>query len=187
MKMLARTLLSVSTLFAPTLYGADLHAELPNVEDAARAFRIQTYELFRTDRGTYDARRTAADELLEAWKTAPGRADHAEAVSGWYVEAMALTEFNRSAQLPPVPELPAVEETPVLMLDPQLPAAPAIDSAQPEKPAYLDEEAIRALNEASGMVDERTAPAATTPPEPGTAQSTMSAIMGGLKRAVLGD
>lgn len=187
MKILTWTLLTVSTLFAPTLYGADMPAELPNVEDAARAFRIQTYELFRTDRHTYDTRRTSADELLEAWKAAPGRADHAEAVAGWYVEAMALTEFNRSARLPPMPELPAVEETPVLMLEPQLPAAPAIDAVQPEKPAYLDEEAIRALNEASGMVDERTAPAATTPTEPGTAQSTMSAIMGGLKRAVLGE
>ena len=110
----------------PARLQADLDAKqtaaVREIERAARDFRIQVYETYRTNRAEYNARRFLADELLEAWIAAGRPAAYHADVLHWYADAAELAT-NVAAPLPPLPELP----------DP-LPEAFAGDSDAPQLP-----------------------------------------------------
>jgi hypothetical protein len=146
------------------------------VEDAARQFRILTYDQFRTDRAEFDTRRAAADELLANWNQAQQPREHRQMVAGWFIQAAAVTRHDPTAALPPVPQVPRLSNVSRLR-----DGGP--DSATSgQRPAYLDPEAIQALDEVSGRI----------PRADGTKNSDgpslpMSNVLNGLKRIVLGD
>ncbi len=71
--------------------------EVKMVHQAARAFRIQTYERFRLHRHIYDARRQAGDQLLKHWEGSLNRDEYVDDVRGWFEFA------TRDAQLPEMP------------------------------------------------------------------------------------
>lgn len=178
MKKLALVILSCVVLQGAELRAAESEDKLPSVEDAAREFRILTYDTFRLNRTEYDARREAADQLFEAWQAAREPRDFRDAVSGWFVEATALTQFDPTTELPPVPELPAVSSASHTM-----DSFPSLHIEMPpetERPAYLDPDAIRALDQDGQLLGPEDEPA---PAE----NDAMSTILNGLKRAILGD
>ncbi|MDZ4821759.1 MAG: hypothetical protein SGJ20_22590 [Planctomycetota bacterium] len=71
---------------------------------AARDFRIQTYESFRTDRAEFNRRRAAWDAVYQAWVQAGSRTADEPVLLSWLGQATLHSIPEQFASLPPVPE-----------------------------------------------------------------------------------
>ena len=74
------------------------------VETAARNFRIQTYETYRTDRPVYDERMEVANEALQRFRFAADDVGRLE-MRQWFFQAGQVQD----AALPPIPEIQLAE------------------------------------------------------------------------------
>ncbi len=77
-------------------------SEDATVVQAARTFRIDSYERYRLNREVYDARVAVADQLLKDWTSTAHSTSHRNLVVRW-LQAATQTE---GANLPPTPYLP---------------------------------------------------------------------------------
>jgi hypothetical protein len=97
---LAATTAATTAAFADTVDERD-------VETAARNFRIQTYETYRTDRPVYDERIEAADQALRRFRLAADDVGRTE-IQQWFDDA----ERVEDPALPPVPDIQLAESKP---------------------------------------------------------------------------
>ena len=91
-----------------TLLEASLSANITwdentTVEQAARQYRIETYERYRLERDAYDRRTKPGNELFNRWIKAGQPKNFADAVVGWYRDAIRMGQENPYQQLPPIP------------------------------------------------------------------------------------
>jgi hypothetical protein len=127
------TLVLAAALAAPPSAPETKEAKLDfAVENAAREFRIQTYEAFRQRRDEYDARRALGDELLKAWNKAAQPARHREAVLAWFEEAKLNSQAG--SNLEPYAEL---EDLQSLVVSEPLPSAESEAAPASEKDGKL--------------------------------------------------
>jgi hypothetical protein len=101
----------MTTIISPLallVVGVTLNHDWPaprDVDTAARYYRIQVYETFRTDRPEYDARIEQGRELLNKSRRAKSDAEKAEVIA-WFESARTA---SAPGQIDPLPELPAAE------------------------------------------------------------------------------
>lgn len=115
------------------------------IQDAAREYRIWTYDNFRLDRDQYDRRRQAADELLQRWTEAGSRASQGEVVVSWFAAAKS---DSRTLDLPALPELTeskakvaeAKNSGQVKQVAEPVPQYPVVDLSQSSKTATGEKE-----------------------------------------------
>ena len=97
-------------LAAPPANRAASHAKYPgrtdfDVERIARSYRIQIYNVFRSERDEYNRRRASADEILDAWTAAGHDPDHRSLVIAWFRQAIVASEAGEdNASLPALPQ-----------------------------------------------------------------------------------
>jgi hypothetical protein len=107
-----------------------------SVEAAARAFRLQVYRTYRTDRDEFERRRAAAEQVHTAWRNAGKHADDEPAVIRWFEEAAYQSRAEIRGPLPEPPRFGhpdsvAQRKTPP---HPLRPPAPLI---KPHTPAHV--------------------------------------------------
>ena len=74
-----------------------------DVEALARQYRIQIYNLYRTQRSTFDERTEVANEVLQLARRVRRDADSQLLIAGWFEQAKSAA--STKAPLPPVPEV----------------------------------------------------------------------------------
>ena len=123
------------------------------VERAARDFRIRTYEQYRLDRATYDARIEAGRQMVEQWLAAGEPVDNREEVVRWFNDAGHAQTVQSLPSLPYLPEKeivsveqpkavqeqPAIEtqienQLPEQLINTEVPAELDLDPAQQDQP-----------------------------------------------------
>ncbi len=107
-KLLTTFVLFAMTAICSTASSAENAQDL-EIERAARAFRIATYDGFRLNRDLYDARREAGDGLLAKWHEAGAPDEFRLNVLNWFGYA---AELPAGSPLPPMPALPEVPPAP---------------------------------------------------------------------------
>lgn len=159
--MYATAILLIGLVSAP---GTETTHDQPvSVERAARQFRIQAYEMYRSDRETYDRIRSAGDRLLSNWQESGMPAEHRDTVYAWYQDA-AFLDFD--ADLPPLPELPVVAaEAAEVIVD--------TDSFFPSSVPDFETSPVTPLRVGSGEVELHAA--ANSADEPTASQDSLSA------------
>jgi hypothetical protein len=96
-------LLRVALLIAQSQYPAPLGVAVSDpveleLEEAARQYRIETYNAYRADRGELDRHRAAWGEARSSWRAAGSRFDDRAALIAWLDAA---TDAVRNRQTPP--------------------------------------------------------------------------------------
>lgn len=97
------------------------------VERAARDYRIQVYETFRTQRDEYNARREVGDKLLSDWRAAYQPHEYRADVLAWFRQAK---QFSLEGEIAGLPEPPYLPEAPRAIAGEQNPAAPQTQPQQ---------------------------------------------------------
>lgn len=87
---------------------APLTVDELRLEKAARDYRIQTYETFRTDRAEYDRRQAEGVRLQTAWTEAGKSADDQPKLIDWFAQATASSRAEEIGDLPPFPQFTIV-------------------------------------------------------------------------------
>ncbi len=144
-KLLTTFVLFAMTAICSTASSAENAQDL-EIERAARAFRIATYDSFRLNRDLYDARREAGDGLLTKWHEAGAPDEFRLDVLNWFGHA---AELPAGSPLPPMPALPEVPPAPAAEPKPVAAAEKPVESPQIE----LTESSSRATQaESSGAL-----------------------------------
>ena len=108
-----------------------------DVSDYLVAFRIQAYEAFRNDRAEYARRLAKAEQLIEAYRTAPDRELDEEA-SQWLKAAFAASRPGTIGELPALPtwaeNIDAIDSSQAAQA-PAMPPTQAVASQLPVRPA----------------------------------------------------
>ena len=110
------------------------------IEQLARAYRVNVYNVYRTDRAQYNQHRAELQETLDAWRAAGSPAAERKELITWLEEAIRAVQ-----NAPPTP----------------LPARPVFDAKITEKPATVQRD--QSAKPAPPKVDE-IAPAPPLPP-----------------------
>jgi hypothetical protein len=75
-----------------------------SAEHAARLYRIEVYNTFRTDRNEYDYRRAVGDQVWAAFEAAGQPPHHRATVTQWFIAAREASAPSRIGELPAVPD-----------------------------------------------------------------------------------
>ncbi len=81
----------------------DAAATEPYIEQLARGYRIQVYNMYRTDREQYLQRRAAWQEVLGAWRASDRPADHRDKLIDWLRQATLAVESVPPGPIPARP------------------------------------------------------------------------------------
>ena len=73
------------------------------LDAAARRFRLQVYETYRSDRAEYERRRMAGDQVQARWRQAGKRPEDARAIIHWFDEAAYRSRSEVRGSLPDMP------------------------------------------------------------------------------------
>lgn len=93
----------VLILLLPSCVGA---AEPGDLATAARRFRLQTYQTYRSNRVEFDRRNAAARRVLDEWKRGGEAADEMAAALSWFARA------QQTGLGMPLPEYPVRDDQP---------------------------------------------------------------------------
>jgi len=80
------------------------------VERAARNYRIQVYNSFRTDRPEYDRRQVEGQNLLRSWKRAGRGTVYSKQVIQWFEQGEQVSQAEQIASLPASPAFASLPE-----------------------------------------------------------------------------
>jgi hypothetical protein len=109
------THLLASVMAAGLAVGAEsTPAGRSSLEDAARDYRIQVYETFRSDRPEFDRRRAEWRQLEQSWEAA-GKPDRdMPALLDWLSDATAQSQNDSIGELPEAPKIVAEVKVPAV-------------------------------------------------------------------------
>ncbi len=81
----------------------DATAPEPYIEQLAKGYRIQVYNIYRTDREQYTQRRIAWQQTLDAWRASDSPTDHRDKLINWLRRATLAVESVPPGPIPPRP------------------------------------------------------------------------------------
>ena len=127
-------------MFKPLLIATVLMTGVPTyvttqmdyrIERAAREYRIEVYNSFRSNRPQYDRQLLVGQRTLDAWKTGGRQENEAVELLQWYEQAI-LAARAGSDRLPQSPEFVSNRQPNTLAAEPALAGTPAPAPVTPE-------------------------------------------------------